>query len=345
MELLVSLENHSYKIVIGDLPYLNFTGKKVGIITNPKVGGFHLAKLLEKIKADEVVIITIPDGEEYKNMESVQLILESLFNHRFNRKSLLIAFGGGVIGDITGFTSSIYQRGIDFIQIPTTLLSGVDASVGGKTGINNKWGKNLVGTFHQPKAVYLDTNFLKTLGKREFNSGVSEIIKMAIIFDNKFFNWLEEHDLNSDENLRFAISRSVELKAMVVSQDERENGLRASLNYGHTFGHIVEVEGNYSKYLHGEAVAIGIIMANMLAEKVEQISKTDSERVLLLLKKYNLPTTYKIKDVNNFYDKFWLDKKSSNKKITFILPLGIGDFKFRDDIDEKIIKAVLEKFA
>ncbi len=345
MDISVKLENYSYKVSIGDLPYLNFAGRKVGIVTNPKVGGLHLKTLLQKITADEVIIITIPDGEEYKNMDSVNMILESMFNHRFNRKSLLIAFGGGVIGDITGFTASIYQRGIEFIQIPTTLLSGVDASVGGKTGINNKWGKNLIGTFHQPKAVYLDTIFLKTLGSREFGAGVAEIIKMAVIFDIKFFRWLEDHDLKNDENLRFAISRSVELKAMVVSQDERETGLRASLNYGHTFGHVVEHEGNYSKFLHGEAVAIGIIMANALAEKIGQFSEADSNRVLILLKKYNLPVNYKIVDVNNFYEKFWLDKKSSNKKITFILPLGIGDFKFRDDLDEKIVKSILEKFA
>ncbi|NWF67025.1 MAG: 3-dehydroquinate synthase, partial [Campylobacterales bacterium] len=225
----ISLPQNPYKVVIETIEYLNFSEKKVAIITNPKVAGLHLSYLLERLRAKEVYIITIADGEEYKNFESVQFILDRLFDHRLDRKSLLIAFGGGVIGDITGFCASIFQRGVDFIQIPTTLLSQVDASVGGKTGVNNRFGKNLVGSFYQPKSVFIDTNFLLTLPKREFGAGVAEIVKMAVTFDKDFFEWLKEHDLRDFNNLKIAIKRSVEIKAKVVIEDEKENGIRAAL--------------------------------------------------------------------------------------------------------------------
>jgi 3-dehydroquinate synthase len=338
--------DNSYQIEFGDLPELDFFGQKVAVISNPKVSGLHLQKLFSKIIADEVFLVTVPDGEEYKNMESINLILESLFNHRLNRNSVLIGFGGGVIGDMTGFVASIFNRGIDFVQIPTTLLSQVDASVGGKTGINNKFGKNLIGAFHQPKAVYIDTNFLNTLPKREFASGVAEIVKMAVVFDSEFFEWLESVDLRENkDDLTKAIRRSVELKAQVVSEDEKEKGARASLNYGHTFGHVIENETGYSGLLHGEAVAIGIVMANKLAQSLEMFSETESERVLKLLQRYGLPTAYKIENTNSFYYKFFLDKKSSGKKVKFVLPNGIGNYQFRDDLTQEQLINILEDFC
>ncbi|MGE4397512.1 MAG: 3-dehydroquinate synthase, partial [Sulfurimonas sp.] len=183
----------SYDITIDKLPKIYFD-TKVAVVTNPTVSALHLDYLLSNISAKELHVITLKDGEEYKNQESIDTILDSMFEHRFNRKSMLIAFGGGVIGDMTGFAASIYQRGIDFIQIPTTLLSQVDASVGGKTGMNNKYGKNLVGAFHQPKAVYIDPYFLSTLPKREFAAGVAEIVKMAVTFNKEFFEFLESAD-------------------------------------------------------------------------------------------------------------------------------------------------------
>ena len=209
--------------------------------------------------------------------------MEECFELRLDRKSVLIALGGGVIGDMTGFAASIYQRGIDFIQVPTTLLSAVDASVGGKTGINNRYGKNLIGSFWQPRAVYCETAFLKTLPKREFNTGVAEIIKMAVTFDKDFFEWLEKNSLHVDENLQYAIKECVRIKADVVSRDEREEGIRAVLNYGHTFGHVIEKETNYTTYLHGEAVSIGMIMANTLAFELGYLSKDEQKRVKDLL--------------------------------------------------------------
>ena len=333
----------SYNINIGELPKIDIVeNRKVAIITNPKIAGLHLATLLEKVPNCELHIITIPDGEQYKNMESVNLILESLFNHKFNRNSILISFGGGVIGDITGFSASLYQRGIDFIQIPTTLLSQVDASVGGKTGINNKFGKNLIGAFHQPKAVFIDPKFLLTLPKRETSSGFAELLKMAVIFDKEFFEYLEQAD--SKINSAYIIQKSVELKAKVVSEDEKEKGVRASLNYGHTFGHVIENETDYSKYLHGEAVAIGMVMANELALELGMMSSDEVHRITQLLEVFELPTTYKIKDIDSFYKKFFLDKKSTDTNIKFIVPNGIGNYQFKDNLSEDVLKRVLAKF-
>jgi 3-dehydroquinate synthase len=334
--------DNSYDITIDNIPELHFD-TKVAIVTNPKVAGLHLKYLLEKISAKELYIITIPDGEEYKNQKSVDMILESLFNHRFNRKSLLIAFGGGVIGDMTGYVSSIYQRGIDFIQIPTTLLSQVDASVGGKTGMNNSYGKNLIGAFHQPKAVYIDSYFLTTLASREFSAGVAEIVKMAVTFNKEFFEFLEKADLKNPEILQEAIKRAVQTKADVVAQDEKEHGIRAALNYGHTFGHVIENETKYKQFLHGEAVAIGMIMANETAVKLNLMTQDESLRVERLLEKFNLQTKYKISDTKSFYNTFFLDKKSSDSKITFIIPVGIGGVKITDDIETDLILSVLSE--
>ena len=262
-----------------------------------------------------------------------------------DRKSLLIAFGGGVIGDMTGFTASLYQRGIDFIQVPTTLLSQVDASVGGKTGVNNKYGKNLIGAFYQPKAVYIDPAFLKTLPAREFAAGVAEIVKMAVMFDKAYFKFLQNADLANEEVLKEAIRKSVELKAWVVNQDEKEAGIRAVLNYGHTFGHVVENETNYTTYLHGEAVAIGMVMANDLAVELGLFTDEEAREVKDFLHNASLPTEYVIKDVNTFYEHFFLDKKSANNSIKFILPQGIGGYKMVSGIDEKIVKKVLSQFG
>jgi 3-dehydroquinate synthase len=336
--------DNSYDITIDTIKKRHFD-TKVAIITNPKVAGLHLGYLLQKISAKELYIITVPDGEEYKNQQSVDTILESLFNHRFNRKSMLIAFGGGVIGDMTGYVASIYQRGIDFIQIPTTLLSQVDASVGGKTGMNNAYGKNLIGAFHQPKAVYIDPHFLTTLAQREFGAGVAEIVKMAVTFNKEFFEFLEDADLLDAQTLQKAIKMAVETKADVVAKDEKEHGLRAALNYGHTFGHVIENETKYKRYLHGEAVAIGMVMANESAVEMGLMSCGEAQRVKNLLERYNLPTTYTIKDVESFYETFFLDKKSADAKITFIIPVGIGGVKITDSIDKDLIISVLSKFG
>ncbi len=334
-----------YDITIERLADLGFD-RKVAIVTNPTVSSLHLDHLLSKIDAPQVEVITIPDGESYKTLSTVEKILDGLFEAKFDRKSLLIAFGGGVIGDMTGFSASLYQRGIDFIQIPTTLLSQVDASVGGKTGVNNRYGKNLIGAFYQPKAVYIDPLFLQTLPSREFAAGVAEVIKMAVMFDQEFFAYLEMNDLQDEAVIKEMIRRSVTLKAEVVNQDEKEAGIRAVLNYGHTFGHVIENETGYGTYLHGEAVAIGMVMANALAVELGMISKDEADRVMNLLQNNGLPTDYRIKDVDHFYEHFFLDKKSNNGKVTFILPNGaIGTHIMRDDIDVQTVKSVLQTFG
>ncbi len=335
--------SRDYEIVIDELPKITIDGKAV-VVTNPKVAGLHLRRLLEHLSAKELYIVTIPDGEEYKTMATIESLLDRCFDHRLDRKSTMVAFGGGVIGDMTGFAASIFQRGIDFIQVPTTLLSQVDASVGGKTGINNRYGKNLVGAFHQPRAVYIDTYWLRTLPEREFAAGVAEIVKMAVMFDADFFAWLETHDLHDDANLKEAIKRSVELKAWVVNQDETEKGIRAVLNYGHTFAHVIENFSGYGSYLHGEAVAIGMVMANRLAMALGMFGPEEAERVEKLLARYGLPTDYAIDSAEAFYDRFFLDKKSHDNKITFIVPERIGRFRMVQNPDRSVVLDVLRAF-
>ena len=343
----IHLENQTpvkYDVVIDTLPLLTFN-RKVAIVTNTTVAKLHLETLKSRITCKELYVVTVADGEEYKNLETVEQILNELFTHKLDRKSLLIALGGGVIGDMTGFTASLYQRGIGFVQVPTTLLSQVDASVGGKTGVNNQYGKNLIGAFYQPEAVYIDTEFLKTLPKREFSAGVAEVIKMAVMFDREYFDFLVTADLNEKASLEKVIQRSVELKAQVVNLDEKESGIRAVLNYGHTFGHVVENETHYREYLHGEAVAIGMVMANRLAVELGLMNQKEYQEVITLLEKYDLPVDYQIDEVEAFYDKFFLDKKSANNKIKFILPQGIGGHVVREDIDATLLKKILHTFT
>jgi 3-dehydroquinate synthase len=300
--------------------------------------------LLQHIKAKHISVFAIKDGERYKNMETILNILNHCFAQKLNRNSMLIAFGGGVVGDMTGFTASIYQRGIKFVQVPTTLLSQVDASVGGKTGINNSYGKNLIGTFHQPTAVYIDKYFLSTLPSREFGAGVAEIVKMAVCFDKEFFVWLLHNKL-TPQNINKAIELSVKTKTDVVSQDEKEQGIRVALNYGHTFGHIVENETNYKQYLHGEAVSIGMVMANTLSVSRGLMTQDEATQIKTLLQSYGLPTFYKIKDIDKFYDKFFLDKKSTNNHIKFILPNSIGKYIVVLDLEKNDIIKTLECFV
>jgi len=339
MKVNVKTPNKTYDILIQKLPEINLD-TKVAIITNPTVAGYHLNYLLNNLKAKELKIITLPDGEEYKNIQSIEYALDRLFDAKYDRNSTIIAFGGGVIGDMSGFIASIFLRGIKFIQIPTTLLSMVDSSVGGKTGINNKYGKNLIGAFYQPEAVYIDSHFLSTLEKREFAAGMAEVIKMAVMFDEKFFEDLEKENLSIEE----IIKKSVEIKADVVNQDEKERGIRSVLNYGHTFGHVIENLTNYKTYLHGEAVAIGMVMANELSKELGYLSEEENERIKKVLQKQNLPTTFKIENEEDFYEHFFADKKTMNNKIKFIIPEKIGKYKIVENIDKNTILKILKRF-
>lgn len=346
-EIIINTPTKQYPVYITNIQNLEplTHNGKVLVVSNPKVAGLHLSSILPKIVAKEVYVCIIPDGEAYKDLRSVEYILECAFTHKLDRNSLFVALGGGVVGDIVGFVSGIYQRGVEFVQIPTTLLAQVDSSVGGKCGINNAFGKNLIGLFHQPKAVYAYTNLLSTLDSREFSAGVAEIIKMAVCFDKEFFAYLQGACLQDTQSLEYAIAKSIEIKAMVVSKDEKEQGLRAALNYGHTFGHVIENLTHYRGYLHGECVAIGMCMANDLALKLSLVSQEERESIKALLEFYNLPTSYKIADVREFWEKFFLDKKSRDCKITFVLPVHIGGVCMRDDIPKEIVMEVLEQYS
>ena len=337
-------QSHNYTIHIDSLTKLTFD-TKVAIITNPTVSALHLETLKKQIDARELFVVTIPDGESYKNMHTIEEILNQLFEHKLDRKSVLIALGGGVIGDMTGFSASLYQRGITFVQVPTTLLSQVDASVGGKTGVNNTYGKNLIGAFYQPSAVYIDPQFLSTLPPREFAAGIAEIVKMAVTFDKDFFNFLETADFLNKETLKQVIEKSVKTKASVVEKDEKEGGIRAALNYGHTFAHVIENETKYSTYLHGEAVAIGMCMANELSVALGFMTKEEAQHVKNVLTQNNLPTRYEIKDVERFYEAFFLDKKSANDKITFVLAHEIGSFSFENTVPKETVVSMLRDFG
>ncbi|WRD23238.1 3-dehydroquinate synthase [Helicobacter pylori] len=340
-EILIPLKEKSYKVFLGELPKIELKQKAL-IISDSIVAGLHLSYLLEHLKALEVRVCVIESGEKYKNFNSLERILNNAFEMQLNRHSLMIALGGGVISDMVGFASSIYFRGIDFINIPTTLLAQVDASVGGKTGINTPYGKNLIGSFHQPKAVYIDLSFLKTLEKREFQAGVAEIIKMAVCFDKNLVERLETKDLK--DCLEEVIFQSVNIKAQVVMQDEKEQNIRVGLNYGHTFGHAIEKETDYERFLHGEAIAIGMRMANDLALSLGMLTLKEYERIENLLKKFGLIFNYKIIDIQKFYERLFLDKKSEDKTIKFILPKGIGAFEVASHIPKETIIKVLEKW-
>ncbi len=340
-EILIPLKEKSYKVFLGELPKIELKQKAL-IISDSIVAGLHLSYLLERLKALEVRVCVIESGEKYKNFHSLERILNNAFEMQLNRHSLMIALGGGVISDMVGFASSIYFRGIGFINIPTTLLAQVDASVGGKTGINTPYGKNLIGSFYQPRAVYVDLAFLKTLEKREFQAGVAEIIKMAVCFDKNLVERLETKDLK--DCLEEVIFQSVNIKAQVIMQDEKEQNIRAGLNYGHTFGHAIEKETDYERFLHGEAIAIGMRMANDLALSLGMLTLKEYERIENLLKKFGLIFNYKITDIQKFYERLFLDKKSEDKTIKFILPKGVGAFEVASHIPKETILKVLEKW-
>ena len=340
-DLQIDLKERGYKVHFGvDFEIVGY--KKVLVVSNPKVFALHGADLLAKINADEVFVATIKDGEKYKNLQSVNDILENAFIHKMDRKSLIVGFGGGVITDMAGFAAGIFERGIDFINIPTTVLAQVDASVGGKTGVNNSFGKNLIGLLYQPKADFINAKYLDSLPPRELKAGIAEIIKIAVCFDKDFFAWLESVNLLENRtDLEKAIYQSVAIKAKIVAQDERESGIRAGLNYGHTFGHIIELLGNYTEFLHGEAVALGIIKANALALKLGAITSDDANRIKNLLAQNDLPIDYAVSDKNDFYAKFYADKKSQNNILRFVIPRGIGDMQIIENPPKETILEIL----
>ncbi len=303
----------------------------------------------EKLKNESAQFVILPDGEIYKNMDTLQRILDKCMELNLERKDAIIALGGGVIGDMAGFAASIYRRGIDFIQVPTTLLAMVDSSVGGKVAVNHSSGKNMIGAFYQPKAVIADTNTLSTLDNRQFKSGLGEVLKYAFIEKNcacqRDFNFLEFLEVRKDEILlkntdiiEKMIRICCSLKASVVNKDEKEKGLRAILNFGHTFAHAIEKLTGYEKYTHGEAVAIGMTMIFNVAVKLNYISNEYYERCINLVNNYSLVNTYSEEFLPyEFYDVMLSDKKVSDYKINFVIPTGEREVEIINNIDKNII--------
>lgn len=336
----VGLGERSYDILLGqnildEIGHLCrdlYTGNKVAVVTNPVVGVFYL----EPVKAAlseagfSVYTIEIPDGEEYKSLETLKSIYDRLIEFGFDRSSLLLALGGGVVGDITGFASATYLRGIPFVQVPTTLLGQVDSSVGGKTGVNHEKGKNLIGAFYQPGLVLIDTATLDTLHEREYLSGLAEVAKYGVVLDGFLFAFLSENVgklLGRDKScLQKAIKRSCEIKASIVNKDEKETGLRAVLNYGHSIGHAVETLTCYKKYTHGEAVAIGMAQAAKFSESMGFSVRAETERIIALLTALHLPVEIPYFTPSAYTDALLHDKKVRDGGINFVFNKGIGNF-------------------
>lgn len=331
--LLIDLEEKSYFIHI-DMNLLdsieNYCGKgdKFAIITDENVDKLYGNKILTLLKDKEVYKIVLPSGEGSKNLKTVEGVLNTILDYGLTRKSIIIALGGGVVGDIAGFCASIYMRGIDFIQVPTTLLSQVDSSVGGKTGVNMTKGKNIVGSFYQPKVVVIDLNFLKTLPRRELISGIGEVIKYGIIYDYEFLKYVNaglQEVYQLDENvMKKVIKRCCEIKSEIVSKDEKEEGLRKILNYGHTIGHGLEAATDYKKFTHGEAVLIGIYYEALMAKQLGYIDEFYFCEIATIIKNTGVPLEEHEIPWIKAIDYMLKDKKNKDGKISFILPRDKG---------------------
>ena len=331
----VELGDRSYPIYIGSSLLENpkiitshIKTKTICIVSNTTVSKIYLENIKKLLNDYQVLEAIINDGEEFKNYDSLNYIYSKLLENQCNRDTTILALGGGVVGDIAGYAAASFLRGIPFIQIPTTLLAQVDSSVGGKTGINHLLGKNMIGAFYQPQAVVIDLNVLKTLDNRQISAGLAEVIKYGLIWDEDFFKYLEVNIDNlkqlNFEHLEHVIFRSCEIKAKVVSEDEKESGIRAILNLGHTFGHAIEKCLGFGKWLHGEAVGCGMVLAARMSLAQGWISETEFDRVKNLIFQANLPIEKPNIDYENFIGAMKLDKKNKNKDIYLVLQQGIG---------------------
>lgn len=344
----VDLADRSYPIVIGS-GLLNggfdlgdfVKGSDCLVVSNETVAPLYLDRLLPNISSKTVATVELPDGESHKSVATMQMILDALVASGANRDTTVIALGGGVVGDIGGFAAACYMRGVAFIQVPTTLLAQVDSSVGGKTGVNHPGGKNFIGAFHQPQVVMIDTDSLQTLPDRELRAGLAEVIKYGAICDLEFLGWLEENMpalLQKDPAaLAHAICRSCELKAEVVAEDERESGRRAILNFGHTFGHAIEHSVGYGEWLHGEAVAAGMVMAAILSG----LDDADVARLKTLIQVAGLPVEPPKIDANDWLHAMGMDKKVQQKQLRFVLLKALGDAYVTSSYDAERLRQII----
>ncbi|MES9833567.1 MAG: 3-dehydroquinate synthase [Candidatus Thiodiazotropha sp. DIVDIV] len=353
----VDLGDRSYPIFIGEGVHAEhghyrdaIPGRQVMVVSNETVAPLYLEKTIEALAGYEVATCILPDGEQYKTLDMVNRIYTALLEHHFTRQSTLIALGGGVIGDMTGFAAATYQRGVHFIQVPTTLLAQVDSSVGGKTGVNHKQGKNMIGAFYQPRLVLADTATLKTLDDRQFSSGLAEIIKYGLIADEPFFSWLEENMdgllARDPDLLAYAIQVSCQCKAEVVEADEKEAGQRALLNLGHTFGHAIETGMGYGEWLHGEAVGTGMCMAADLSHRLGWFSQQAFDRTIRLIERAKLPVNPpKELTPARFLELMAVDKKVVDGQLRLVLLKEIGQSLVTDDFDRQILEQTLLHYS
>jgi 3-dehydroquinate synthase len=348
----VALGSRAYPIHIGagivdaaELYRPHLAGGAVAIVTNSVVGPLHLDKIRKALSGARVTEVLIPDGEAAKSWQGVQQVVDALFAARLGRDGLVVALGGGVVGDLAGFAAAIYQRGIAFVQVPTTLLAQVDSSVGGKTAINHPAGKNMIGAFHQPVAVVSDVATLDTLPDRELRAGLAEVIKHGFALDAAFVDWLEanvEKILRRERGaLTHAVRRSCELKARIVAADERESGERALLNFGHTFGHAIEAGTGYGAWLHGEAVAAGMVMAAELSLLMGHLKKNEVSRVRDLLRRAGLPVAGPALAPERMLELMALDKKAAKGRTRFVVLEAMGRAVLRADVDTQAVRAAI----
>lgn len=349
----MKLGSRSYPIYIGagalrlrDAFDQVIPARDVLIVTNTTVGPLYAPRVTEALAPRRCLEVALPDGEVHKTLANVSRVLDVLIANRLARDCCVVALGGGVVGDMSGFAAACYQRGVAFVQMPTTLLAQVDSSVGGKTGVNHPGGKNLIGAFHQPVAVFADTDTLQTLPDRELRAGLAEVIKYGLIVDRPFFDWLEanaEQLLARDTNaLAYAIRRSCEIKAEIVARDEREQGDRALLNLGHTFGHAIESATNYSTWLHGEAVGAGMLLAADMSQRLGWVSPADVERIERVLRRFELPTDVSALGAGTLAEKMKIDKKVAAGRIRLVLLKDIGHSVVTGDYDDAALHATLQ---
>ncbi len=349
--------DRSYPIYIGagllnqaELYTQHIKARQVMVVTNTTIAPLYLDKVLKNLQEFAVETVILPDGEQFKTLETVTHIFDKLLTSKFSRNATLIALGGGVIGDMGGFAAACYQRGIAFVQIPTTLLAQVDSSVGGKTGVNHPLGKNMIGAFYQPQCVIADADVLDTLDDRHLSAGLAEVIKYGLIRDLEFFEWLEAN-INAllardKQALAYAIERSCLNKAQIVSEDETETGVRATLNLGHTFGHAIETGAGYGTYLHGEAVAIGTCQAADLSRRKGWLTDAEVDRIIALFKKCKLPTHPPEQlDSDRFLELMAVDKKNVNGQIRLILLSKIGVATLPIDVDKDLLIQTLNTYG
>jgi 3-dehydroquinate synthase len=348
----VNLGSRSYPIFIGSgamrlkeafdqvIP-----ARDILLVTNTTVGPLYADKISMALSPRRCLEVELPDGEVHKTLANVSRMLDVLVANRFARDACVVALGGGVVGDMAGFAAACYQRGISFVQVPTTLLAQVDSSVGGKTGVNHPGGKNLIGAFHQPAAVFADTDTLSTLPDRELRAGLAEVLKYGLIVDSGFFDWLEENAARllarDPEALTYAIKRSCQIKADIVARDEREQGDRALLNLGHTFGHAIESATNYSTWLHGEAVGAGMLLAADMSQRLGWVGGTDVQRLEKVLQLFGLRTDVSELTAATLAEKMKIDKKVAAGRIRLVLLKAIGKSVVTGDYDDAALRETL----